>query len=435
MNKKAFFSDALGFGLASFLTKGVALLVVPVLTRNLSPSSFGALELLVGLSGIATVLVSMSFESYIAREWGVLKFELAKSKVFSTLIYLVGAVAIGFIFVTWILADGLANVLFENDELRQPLFLSMLSGSLAAILGLPLMVLRMERRLARYLIVIGLQSAAYLGLIFFLLAETNINVETVVIATLASVALAFLVASYYVKNYFSICFDTEFLKPAFRYSLPLLPAVGVTWINAQVDKYALLYFYDTKTVGEFAVVTKVTAIVTIAVMVFRQAWLPYSFSIARRDDQGQEYFKKVLNTYFGVGLVVCLILVICSSQIFAFLAPADYQITLEILPILLLASLVYGSASIVNIGIMVSGKTEWNSYAAMLGGISNIALTVLLVPIFGVKGAAWGTLIASLIFSVTLGLRTSMIMMMKWGWAPIVFSGLFLGISMSLYGV
>jgi O-antigen/teichoic acid export membrane protein len=183
--------------------------------------------------------------------------------------------------------------------------------------------------------------------------------------------------------------------------------VGATWINAQVDKYALLYFYDAKIVGEFAVVTKVVVIVTMAVMVFRQAWLPYSFSLARRADHGEAQFKKVLTAYYCLGLTCCLVVVYFSEVVFSFLAPGEYQIEVGILPVLLLASLVYGSASIVNVGMMVSGKTEWNSYASFIGVTLNILLTIILVPLFGIAGAAWGTLVASLVFMLVLSWRSN----------------------------
>jgi len=76
-------------------------------------------------------------------------------------------------------------------------------------------------------------------------------------------------------------------------------------------------------------------------------------------------------------------------------------------PVILLSSIVYGSASIVNIGTIISGKTEWNSYASLVGLIFNIIFTIILIPIFGVAGAAWGTLISSFIFMLVLLIRSN----------------------------
>ena len=53
MKVKTFIFDALGFGFASLLTKGTALIIVPVLTRSLTVDQYGSLEILVGFSAAA----------------------------------------------------------------------------------------------------------------------------------------------------------------------------------------------------------------------------------------------------------------------------------------------------------------------------------------------------------------------------------------------
>ena len=108
-----------------------------------------------------------------------------------------------------------------------------------------------------------------------------------------------------------------------------------------------------------------------------------------------------------LGLLACLILVLLSRPIFSLIAPEEYEVNLCALPVLLLAALVYGSASIANVGMLISGKTEWNSYAAIVVVLVNISLTCFLVPVWGVVGAAWGTLLANSIFLLFLSWRTS----------------------------
>ena len=178
-------------------------------------------------------------------------------------------------------------------------------------------------------------------------------------------------------------------------------------MNSQVDKYALLYFIDVKTVGEFALVAKLTAFLTLAVTVFRQAWLPYCFSLAKLPNYGRSTFRKVMNIYFGIGLALSLVLVLLARPIFTLLAIPEYELELSVLPILLLATIVSGSASVGNVGTVISGKTEWNSYAALMGMVVNISLTCLLVPLLEVEGAAWGTLLANAVFVSVLLWRTA----------------------------
>jgi O-antigen/teichoic acid export membrane protein len=282
-----------------------------------------------------------------------------------------------------------------------------LYGVFLALLSLPLIALRMQRNFKWYLILVTVQSGLYLCSVFYLNYHENITVESIIQTMLLSVTLTLILALYNARGYLSMGFDRQLIQKALRYSLPLLPAVAIIWVNGQVDKYALLFFIDVKTVGEFALVAKLTAFLTIAVTVFRQAWLPYCFNLAKLPNYGSSTFRKVMNVYFGIGIALSLVLVLLAKPIFTLLAISEYELELNVLPILLLATIVYGSASIGNVGTVISGKTEWNSYAALMGIVVNISLTCLLVPLLGVDGAAWGTLLANAVFVSVLLWRTA----------------------------
>ena len=166
--------------------------------------------------------------------------------------------------------------------------------------------------------------------------------------------------------------------------------MAITWVNGQVDKYALLHFIDLKTVGEFALLIKLSGILNMVVVVFRQTWMPYCFKLAKLPDNGETQFKKVMFSYYILGLLACLIIVLLSPLIFSLIAPEEYEVNLCVLPVLLLAALVYGSASIANVGMLISGKTEWNSYAALVWSVSKYFINLFSRSSLGSSGSGLG---------------------------------------------
>jgi O-antigen/teichoic acid export membrane protein len=406
-NLKTLLSEALGFGLASFLTKVAALLIVPVLTHNLLPDQYGALELIVGFGVIMSVLVSLSLESYIARQWGETDDNASHTELLSSTMCVAAVVATLLVIVSLLMQAFLSQALFETDAYASAISFITLYGALVALLSLPMIALRMQGKLKWYLILVTIQSGSYLCGVHILKHQENITVENIAKAMLLSIILTLLLGLFSMRRYLVITFRSPIIKKALRYSIPLLPAVAITWVNGQVDKYAILYFIDVKTVGEFALIMKLSSVLTMAVVVFTQTWLPYSFKLTKLLNYGEEQFKKVMCAYYIFGLFACLILVLFSRSIFSLIAPEEYEVNLRVLPVLLLAALVYGSASIANVGMLISGKTEWNSYAALIGVMVNIVLTCWLVPIWGVEGAAWGSLAASVIFVMVLAWRTT----------------------------
>ena len=406
MSKRHFAADVLAFGVAGFLGKCVAVLVVPLLTRSFTVDEYGAFDLLIAGSGLVAVVCSMSFESYLARSWGMLDLRGQKSKAFSSLLSIVIAVGIILAAIFFFGSVKISVLILGTASQKWPVFWVLASGVVIAISSLPLMVLRMTRRIQQFLFINLIQHGSYITIIVYCSAYKELNFSTASAAFLTSQLLGLLMALFFSRDYIRITVDSSVLWPAFRYSLPLLPAVGASALNQQVDRYSLLYHHDAALVGRFAVVTKVAALISVAVMVFRQAWLPYSYALARRDDCGASIFARVLTAYYILGLATCSVILLSSTSLMEILAPSEYKIDPTILPVILLASLTYGSASIVNVGTMTSGKTEWNTYAALIGLAINIVLTMTLVPYFGIAGAAWGTLVASIVFVGVLGWRS-----------------------------
>ena len=404
--RKRFAVDVLAFGVAAFLGKGAAVLVVPLLTRSFTVDEYGAFDLLVAASGLVAVVCSMSFESYLARSWGMWNLREEKIKAFSSLLTIVSVVAIILAALFFVVSDRISVLIFGAASQNGPSFLILVSGVVIAISSLPLMVLRMTRRIQQFLFIILMQYGLYIAVLVYCSTYERLNFSTASAAFLTSQLLGLLMALFFSRDYIRITVHTSVLWPAVRYSLPLLPAVGASALNQQVDRFSLIYHYDAALVGRFAVVTKISALVSVAVMVFRQAWLPYSYSLARRDNGGASIFACVLTAYYMFGLATCVVILLFSQSLLGILAPTEYNADLTILPVILLASLTYGSASIVNVGTMTSGKTEWNAYAALIGLAINIVLTMTLVPYFGAAGAAWGTLVASIVFVWVLGWRS-----------------------------
>jgi len=409
MKLKTLVSDMGYFAIANLIAKIAPFLTIPIITRNFSPEEYGYYEILLGISAILTIIISMSLENYLAREWSIVKSNYLRSNLMSSLLTVIvfASALMGIIIyvVDLIIIEGSNQFGIVSNNI----LMAYLSGAIVAISGLPLMVLRIERKLISFTTATFFNNFCNLGLIFLLSNNQNLTIHSVITIAVISGFIGLMTALYFTRNYLIPVLNVSILRSGIRYSLPLVPALAVTLINGQLDKYILLYFYNAHIVGEFSVVVKLAAIFSIFVFIFRQAWLPHSFNLIQQENPAIKHYDLILKIYYSIGVFLCLLLMYFSPFLFKLLSPNEYKIELAILPLLLLSSLIYGSASIVNIGTLVSGKTEWNSYAAFVGLVANFLLTVILVPLIGVHGAAWGTLLSSIIMVTILTLRSNML--------------------------
>jgi O-antigen/teichoic acid export membrane protein len=81
------------------------------------------------------------------------------------------------------------------------------------------------------------------------------------------------------------------------------------------------------------------------------------------------------------------------------LAPSEYSSGIQIVPIVLLALLVFGLSYPLNIGIMLKGRTELASLTGILAAGACLLLNALLIPRYGMLGAAWATVFAYTVFT------------------------------------
>ena len=399
--------DSVWFGAASLLPKLVALGTIPIITRSLTPSDFGVFELISGMAAFLVVLFSMSLESYLARKWNDSATEGQKSELLSTLILLCLLVSLAGFAIVLTVSPLLSVGLFGVANYGLAFVLVGMNSVLTSVASLPIMALRMSGGVVPFPIITATQSSALLILIVASFALNNINVVTLISANFISGFVSAVVAFSFIRRYLSLSFKVSVVKPALRFSLPLMPAVGVTWATGQVDRYALLYFAGADAVGLYSILVKAAAIMVMLIAVFRQAWLPYSYKIAAQHDSRESQFKQISIVFFVVALSLSIGLVSIQDVLLEILAPETYEIDTMIFPVLLLSAVIYGSSAITGIGTMVSGKTEWNSIAAMLGLGFNVVVAIFAIPRYGMVGAAWGALGSNTLFTLILCWRSS----------------------------
>jgi O-antigen/teichoic acid export membrane protein len=100
-------------------------------------------------------------------------------------------------------------------------------------------------------------------------------------------------------------------------------------------------------------------------------------------------------TYFALvfgGLALWLALL--APDIVRLIAPPEFFEGHKVIPLILLANLLYAAFYLVSLSFDLSGKTQYPVFIVMLGGIANLGLNLVLIPPLGMMGAAVATLLS-----------------------------------------
>jgi len=155
-------------------------------------------------------------------------------------------------------------------------------------------------------------------------------------------------------------------------------------------------------VGLYAVAVKVSGVMRLSVVIpFGAAWGGLMFQIAKTP-RASIIYSKLMSYLLVLSISVALVLSMFAPLLLHLLATQEYSGSLVSIPWLLLvqaaAVLQYPSS----VGIYVGSATRWLLPIYFCGVTVSFLLNRLLIPKFGILGAAWAWLGAWVVITVLL---------------------------------
>jgi len=393
--------DIISYGFVTAIAKGIQFLMLPILTRLFSPSEYGIIDLLSTVMGLFTILMSLSLESAIARMWHEAEGQEQRKKLLTSVMIFIAAFGTLIFLIVWTISYLLPRSITGLHDLETILPLAVGTALLLSISSAPQMALRMERRIFRFGILQIANTALGIAFALAMIIYLGMGLLGLFLGYFIAAALVFGLSIYWTRDYLQRQISRPDLKNCLNFSLPMVPAVFLSWADGQVDRVVLLLMLGLGVVGVYGAAAKIVMLIAVLVGVFRLAWLPIALSRIN-DPSRNSYFRSSLIGYLTVFTCLGLILVAYSRELLTLLTTSEYASGYVVIPWLVGAQIYYGSASITNLGTLISMKTGVNSVAAAIATVANIALSIALVAFFGIWGAAIGSFVAAVIFTSLL---------------------------------
>ena len=242
-----------------------------------------------------------------------------------------------------------------------------------------------------------------LGILLFVFNILEINVFYVVYIFLLSDFLIIIVGLFFIKirYLFPLQFDKILLKRMFIFSFPLLFSSWSSYIVTWVDTYVIKYFLTLEKVGIYQAAYKIfntlrSFILTGIVTVFTPIIMVLKTE-NRIDKIKKFYLMRIIpQISFFIFVTIAIILLLTDSA-FRFIYGNSFHNS--VLPFkILITTMSFGAISSLLTPIITSfDMTKKMLYLGIFAGVFNLVADVLLVPRFGILGAAFASF---LVFSV-----------------------------------
>jgi O-antigen/teichoic acid export membrane protein len=407
--KAEFKKDVISYGILASVEKAMQFLMLPLLTRLFSQSDYGLIDVIGTVTGLVGILATLSLESSVARIWHDTEKDTGKSQAYASIMLFATAFGSIVFILSWITA--LATGWKRNiSELLPIAVAATILGSVASI---PKVVLRMQRDVLKFGILQCGGTALGTALSMLLMIKFSSGIAGLFIGNLLASLFVLGAGLYSTRQFLQSGVSFSALTDCLRYSLPLVPAVLLSWLNGQVDRFILAASLGLGIVGVYGAAARLALVILLFTEVFRLAWVPFAMKQINQPTRNS-FFRASLTGYLAVMTSIGMILVAYSRELLTAIVPAEYASGYVVMPWLIGTQIFLGSASVTNVGMLISKKTAGNSIAAAFGTAINVILCSLLVSQLGLSGAALGAFTSAFVF-------TGMLLALSWAHAAIPF--------------
>jgi O-antigen/teichoic acid export membrane protein len=391
--------DLVGYGFFAALSKCTGLLLLPILTRLFSEDDYGIFDLILSISVFAGVFISLSLESAMVRFWSLEENRKQNAEMFMTCMFTVFFFGSLVITSSFVLAELSLFTFRYHDLILSHLPIAITAIVFQVLFNFSNVCFRMRREIVKFNLMNLAHTFSYVFLSLFFVIEQNCGITGLFYGSLLAGVFCLIISLLLNREFLGFRFSTQKLISFLKYSLPIMPGVLTTLVNARADRFIILNYIGYSMVGVYAAVFTYSSVVQVLVSIFRNAWTPHSIKVLKeKASVRDEIFSKVLNYYLIGFFSASIIFVLCSGFLVDLILPPAYQSGVVIVPWLVGAAVLHGASNFANIGTMVTKRTIGNSYAAVLALSSNVLLSLLLIEKHGLKGAAIGTFVSELLF-------------------------------------
>jgi O-antigen/teichoic acid export membrane protein len=394
------------YGISTIIGRFLNFLLVPFYTNVFSQKEYGIVTNIYAYMALLNIIYLYGMDS------AYLKFasseELGDEKEsFSTAFNAVAISSLLFSFLFFLLRTGLSRQFVLEEGYTRIIFFTMGILFFDAISLVPFARLRFHNRALKFATIKSINIMINLGLNIILILKFKLGIEGVFLAGLGASFLTWLILLPDILKDLEVRVHKKLLLALLRFGIPFVPAGLASMITQVIDRPILLSLTNAATVGIYQANYKLGIFMMLFVSMFQYAWQPFFLKNAKRQE-ARVLFGKVLTAFLLIASAIFIILslfienAVKLSLFGKHLIGPDFWGGLFIVPIILLAYLFNGMYINFMAGIQIEKKTHFLPLVTGAGAAANVAANFLLIPRYGMLGAAYATLISYLIMAVSI---------------------------------
>ena len=382
-----------------------------IIARSLGPEVYGLFSLAIMILGWFIAFSSLGLSEGLLRYIALYRGEEKTNKI--RFIFKISMIALSFStiissIILFLLSEFVSLKLFHNPDLTIFLKIFSILIPLSVFSSIYLSVIRAYEKIKWHSFILNILQSVIKLITLIILIILGFKINAVIFSYFVGI-LSVLIISYFVCKYkIPEIFKRYTLKKVIRknimkellsYSWPILFLGLLGGILYWIDSFAIGYFRSTIEVGFYNAAVPIALLLAIAPELFMRLFFPLITKEYSRKNFGmiKELSQQVGKWIFMLNLPLFIIMVLFPGIFINILFGQEYLIAETSLRILAIGALFSSLTLIASNLILMVGKTKIILMNLVGIFIINVVLNIILVPRYGISGAAFSTMICGVI--------------------------------------
>tara|TARA_Y100000310_G_scaffold340405_1_gene436076 strand:+ start:5815 stop:7236 length:1422 start_codon:yes stop_codon:yes gene_type:complete len=362
--------------------------------RTLGASDWGTFSYVLSLAALFTLFANAGLGAVLTRE--LVKYPAQQAQYFSTSFF----IKLFFLLIAFLTVVFLTPI-FTKIDLPQNLII--LAAFLVAFDSLRVFSFSITRALEKMhleAIVNIITQIAIVGLGLWALITIS-TIESLALAYAVGSGIGLIAAIFVIRDWvkkITSNFNKSLVKKIIYTAWPFALLGMLTGIILNTDIIMLGWLRDAKDIGFYSVAQKIILVLYTLPALIATSSFPAFTRLAGKDKEGfSDLIVKSLKAIFMLSLPLTIGGVIVGFDLIDLIFGSTYHASVTTFQILIFSLVINFPITIIGNALFAYNKqNEFIKYSALAAG-SNIAFNFLLIPIWGIEGAAISTIFTQLI--------------------------------------
>jgi len=383
---------SLTYGLGSFLQRGIGFLLLPIYTAHLTPSEFGVVGVVLATFSAFSVVFGFGLRAAVTRHYYdyveyLVRFRRYLGSVYTALLLYGTLFALALsLFGRGVFERALPQVPFSPFI---PLALWAAVG--AATGGILLSLFRAREQAARYVLFELASAASMLAFVLYFVVVQEGGAVGQARALLSSSLLMLVLALALLLREARPSIDVAMVREAVAFGGPVTIHLLGAWALVAADRLLLARMVPMEEVGLYTLGYQIGVIVSVAASASNAAWTPLFYDVARQGREAHHQLGRLASLNVAMSFGVALLLILFGRELVTLLGGPEYAGAASVVPVIVIGYSLQALYFVAVTPIFFRRRTRMLPPVTIAAAAINICLNLMLIPPFGILGAAWAT--------------------------------------------